>query len=68
MPRALVCTSWNETTQVCDAQAWQEIQGPSLLPPLSLEDGKAIGDQIVVSLVLVLIVKLFLKPSTHKTR
>lgn len=68
MPRVQTCTAWNETTQTCDASAWVEQQPAFLLPPMTLEEGKAIGDQMVFSLVLVLIVKLFLKPSTHKSR
>lgn len=66
MARVQTCTTWNETTQTCDASSW--VEQPALLPELTLEDGKKIGDEIVFSLVLVLLVKLFLKPSTHKSR
>lgn len=68
MPRVQTCTNWNETTQTCDASAWVEQQPAGLLPPMSLEDGEKIGDAMVFSLVLVMVVKLLLKPSTHKKR
>ena len=64
--RVQTCIQWNVTTQSCDLSAWVE-QVP-LLPPMSLEDGKKIGDAIVFGLVLVMIVKLFFKPSTHRPR
>ena len=64
--RVQTCIEWNVTTQSCDVSAW--VEQVSLLPPMTLEDGKKIGDAIVFGLVLVLITKLFLKPSTHRSR
>lgn len=41
----LACTSWNENTQSCDAQAWLHV--PTVIPPLSAEQGALIGGAIV---------------------
>jgi hypothetical protein len=68
LPRVQTCITWNETTQTCDVSAWVEQQPTGLLPPMSLAEGKQIGDALVFALVSVMCVKLFLKPSTHKTR
>jgi hypothetical protein len=65
MPRVLTCTTWNETTQACDAQAWVE-QPASPFPTMTLAEGQQIGDSIVYACVAITIVKLFFKPSTHR--
>lgn len=67
-PRIQTCITWNDTTQSCDAWAWVEQQPTGILPPMPLAEGKQIGDAIVFALVSVMVVKLFLKPSTHKSR
>lgn len=48
----------------CATTAYQEL--PSPWPKMTVADGQAIGQQLLISCVGVLVIKLFLKPSTHK--
>lgn len=66
MARVLTCISWNETTQSCDTQAWVEESSP--WPGLTLAEGQEIGDAMLVAILSVLVIKLFLKPGTHRRR
>lgn len=43
--KVLACVEFHPDTEACTAQAW--IDPPTLLPPLSAEDGAAIGIQLV---------------------
>ena len=65
MSRVQTCITWNEGTQTCDASAWVE-QPVTSLPAMTLEEGQAIGDAMVYSLVAIAAIKYFFKPATHK--
>lgn len=45
--RVLRCVQFNETTQVCEVEAWVE-ETPDSLPPLSVADAQAIGGAILL--------------------
>lgn len=65
MARVLTCTDYDTSTDTCTAQAWVE-QSASPWPTLTLEEGREIGDAILVAVLSVWVVKQFLKPSTHR--
>lgn len=52
--KVLACVEYDPQTEACTAQAW--IDPPTLLPPLSVEDGAVIGMKLVWVFVTIKVV------------
>lgn len=63
MPRVLQCTSWNDTAQTCDAQAWVE-QPASFIEYLpTVDEAHTVGGVFFGGLITLAALASLLKPS-----
>lgn len=65
MPRVLTCIDAVPASDGSCAQAVY-LDQPSLLPSMTLAQGREIGDAFLLAVLTVVVLKVFLNPKTHR--
>jgi hypothetical protein len=59
MARVLTCTEFDELTQECTASVW--LEEPTLLPELSVEDARLIGEALLLCWLVAYLLKKLIR-------